>query len=67
MKSEKWSLKKAAIWGAVISPLGLLAQSFLGNAGATGGGPEFVGYILGGMIGGAFLFCLVAALRNLFV
>lgn len=64
--TNRWSLKKAAIWGAVLSPLGLIASSLLNGQDLPNDPAGFIGFIIGGVLAGAFMFWAVAAIRNSF-
>jgi len=62
--SKKISLKRAALWGAVVSPILLIVRYAL-----TGNGPRedlsvLIGYALGAVGGGALLFVAAAAIIN---
>lgn len=70
MQNHKWNPIKAAAIGVVVSPLGLMAQMLMGNTAVPNPADNagyYVGLIVGGMIGGALLFGLVAVLRNALV
>lgn len=66
MTSNRWSLRRAAAFGAVLSPVGLIAQNAIGNASFNGGTAHIIGIGIGGAVGGAILFMLVASIRNAF-
>jgi Zn-dependent protease with chaperone function len=61
---NKWSLKKAAMLGALLSPAMLALQYAMGNAEASGGPAHILGVFLGGAFAGAVMFALAAMLRN---
>lgn len=60
----KWSLKKAALLGAILSPAMLVLQYSMGNMAVTGGAAHLIGQILGGAFAWAVLFALAAMARN---
>ena len=55
-----WSLSRAAINGAVIGPLIILLNIYFQGQLATTGIANLVVMMLGGVLGGAFLFVAVA-------
>ncbi len=65
----KWNLWRALIWGAVLGQAYALARLLLIDPGSVPGGPErpyfIIGALLAGTLGGAFVFAMVAAIRNL--
>lgn len=67
MRTEKWNLTSAAKYGAVASPLLMLAQVLIGNARLSGPASYMVGELIGMVLGGVLLFVVVAYTRNLFV
>lgn len=67
MKTAKWSLRNAALWGIVLAPLILLSRVLLLGDVMPAGAAEWIGWIVGGMVGGAFMFAAVASIRNIFV
>ncbi len=62
--SKKISLKRAALWGAIISPILLLLRYFLTGDGPREGASTYIGYALGAVGGGALLFVAAAAIIN---
>lgn len=68
MNSRKWSLTKAAIYGAALGiPLLLVRDVLLAENNFSGDTAYIVGVLIGSVIGGVILFVVVAAIRNLFV
>lgn len=66
MMSNRWNVMKAIVWGFFLGPALSLLQVLLGNAEPppeTYG--EWAGTLIGGAIGGAALFGMVAGIRNL--
>lgn len=62
--SKRISLKRAAVWGAIVCPILLLIRMAI-----TGDGPRestsvYLGYALGGIGGGALIFVVAAAVLN---
>lgn len=65
-KPEKWKMEKALCWGFVIGAVYIVALAFLGeDMGDTW--DALLASTLGGAIGGAALFGVVAMIRNFFV
>lgn len=62
--SKTISLKRAAAWGAVISPLLLLLRFALTGDGPRESTSAYIGYALGAVGGGALLFLAAAAVIN---
>lgn len=58
----KWSIRNAAIWGAVLGIAYVAATALY--KGETRQVAEWVGLLAGGGIGGVILFTIVAAVRN---
>lgn len=63
---DTWNLMTAARWGAVLGPVGLALRAVLTRDPGYQGAADFVGYVVGGAIGGVLLFVSVAAIRNYF-
>lgn len=67
MKPRQWNVRKAAALGALAGvPLLLLRALLLGES-VPADADRLAGYAVGGIIGGAFLFAVVTAIRNVFV
>jgi hypothetical protein len=64
MISKKWCLKLAAGWGAVLGGPMLLARSYMEQQTLPTDPAHLISYVLGGVAGGAFVFVVIAALRN---
>lgn len=62
----KWDVKKVMLIGVGVSPLFLIGSSLLNGEQLPTNPSELIGLVLGGMIGGALLFGLIAVIRNLF-
>ncbi|MGJ3259839.1 MAG: hypothetical protein ACFE0S_09570 [Rhodospirillales bacterium] len=67
MKIEKWNVRKAALYGAALSMPYLLGRAWMIDEALPQNWLELTSYAVGGLVGGAFLFAIVAAVRNLFV
>lgn len=67
VKSHKWRVGRAAAYGAVLGVPILYARGYLLGDAPPHDTTELVGYLVGGILGGALLFALAAAARNLFV
>jgi hypothetical protein len=59
-RPQGWDLTKAAINGAVIGPFVILFNIYFGGQLATTGVASLAMMMLGGALGGAFLFVAVA-------
>lgn len=57
-------LKKAAQWGAVLSPLLVISRKILLSEGFETNAYAFGGYLIGSVIGGAVLFVMFATVLN---
>lgn len=67
MNPSRWSIMKAALYGAVLGvPILWLRHSLLGEGMPTEPA-HLVAFAAAGIFGGAFLFVVVAAIRNFFV
>lgn len=59
---KEWSIWKAIMWGALLGGAYTLARILFDGVQAN---PHFAfGQLLGGIVGGAFLFSVTAAARN---
>jgi hypothetical protein len=67
MRLAKWSVTKAAAFGAFLSVALLVARPLLLDESLPNTASSLVFYLFGGAISGAFLFAVVAAIRNFFV
>lgn len=63
--TSKWNMNKALILGAACGGVYTIATLIIEDVGSTAA--YQMGRVIGGLIGGAFLFGLVTALRNAFV
>jgi hypothetical protein len=65
----KWNLWRAVMWGALLGQAYALARVLLIDPESVPAGAErvpfIVGALLAGTLGGAFVFAMVAAIRNL--
>jgi hypothetical protein len=64
--SKKWSLGTAAQWGAVFGPAPVMVKVIASDELWPERPVEMIGYLIGSVIGGALVFILVAAVRNVF-
>lgn len=70
MQTERWNVRKAQLWGATLGVLYTIANEMLISdrafqVGSSEANLTFgFGLLLGGAIGGAFIFSLVAWSRN---
>lgn len=62
--SKRISLKRAALWGAVLSPLILIVRYTLTDLWPREDAAFLIGYVLGSVGGGALLFLAAAAAIN---
>lgn len=67
MKPSEWNPLKAAGYGAFAGALFSIFNVISSNGYQSFPATYFVGYLIGGIVGGAFLFAVVAAIRNLFI
>ena len=71
MNSNKWSYLKSTRNGAIVGLLYSLYTTYTDGLLSGLSGDIMLsyigGYVFGGAVGGAFLFCIVAFIRNLFV
>lgn len=58
------SLKRAALWGAIASPLILIVRFTLTDRWPREGMAFQIGYLIGSVAGGALIFVAAAALIN---
>lgn len=64
---NKWNVLKVMMIGVICSPIMLIGSSLLRGEAIPTQPAELVGLIIGGMVGGALLFGIVALIRNAFV
>ena len=68
-KRPKWNLWRALMWGALLGQAYALVRLLLIDPGSVPAGPERISFIIGallaGTLGGAFVFLMVAVIRNL--
>jgi hypothetical protein len=67
MTVRKWRLDRTAAYGAACGVLQFLVRSFSDDPELTSNVPRMIGNLVGSVIGGVFLFLIVAAIRNSFV
>ena len=67
MTGRKWRLDRTAAFGAAFGVLHLLVRSLSDDPELTSNVPRLIGNFVGSVIGGVFLFLVVAAIRNYFV
>ena len=65
-KWNEWRVTRAALYGAIIGGLNIVYRIFVIEAPYPYDTFQAVSQVLGGAIGGAFLFALVAWARNFF-
>ena len=65
--SRNWRLDRVAAYGAAFGVLHLLVRRLTGDPELTSNVPRLIGNFVGSVIGGVFLFLIVAAIRNYFV
>ena len=65
----KWNLRRALMWGALLGQAYALMRLLLIDPGGVPTGPErpyfIIGALLAGTLSGAFVFAMIAAIRNL--
>jgi len=66
MTGRKWRLDRTAAYGAAFGVLYFLLRGLLTDEELASNEARLIGQIIGSMIGGAFLFLVVAAIRNYF-
>ncbi len=62
--TKQISLKRAALWGAVISPIILIVRLTLLDRWPREDAAFMIGYMLGSVGGGALIFVAIAAIIN---
>ena len=67
MKPKEWSVKKAALLGALVGPPFVLFRDVIEDLPMPLSLAEWTVYFVGGAASGMFLFALVAVARNFFV
>jgi hypothetical protein len=69
VQKPKWNLWRALMWGALLGQAYALLRLLVIDPGSVPAGPErtyfIIGALLAGTLGGAFVFLMVAAIRNL--
>ena len=69
LPKRKWNLWRALMWGALLGQAYSLARLLLIDPRSVPEGPErtcfIIGALVAGTVGGAFVFLMIAAIRNL--
>ena len=70
MQKPKWKLWRALMWGALLGQAYSLLRLLVIDPGSVPDGAGrtsfIIGALLAGTFGGAFVFLMIAAIRNLF-